>query len=518
MRSQQSSARSHSCRAGEAVLQVGEHADRDVGRARGREPLGPEGGVLAERPGQARTQLRLVDHASMVGVDHERRIRLRSHQEVGGEGDARERKADPRAHLDVHDRERDRDALAAREHRIEKAVPRVVVLVSSPQKPAGPPRNAVSCATRAASGPSRGTTCAASLPRRSSAARAAGASRPGASSPATPSATSASPTGSPPRRRAASSRKRSEGGLDSTRWGYRLRRRGAMGSRGVRRYNRPPCLRCCAARSRASPSPIWRATSGRPATCTTPPTIRARIEDLRPFDVIRYAQKANSNLAVLDLCRRQGVLVDAVSAGEIHRALLAGYAAQGDPPPIVYTADVFDRESLELVVEHGIAVDCGSADMIDQYAERGGAGELALRVNPGFGHGHSRKTNTGGEHSKHGIWCEEVGDCLRRASRRGLSRRHPAHAHRLGRGPRAPGARGGRDGALRARSRLADPLHQCGRRAPGAVSRARSEDRRAAPLRDLGRRRESASRTASATRCGSRSSRAATWWRRPASW
>ena len=160
---------------------------------------------------------------------------------------------------------------------------------------------------------------------------------------------------------------------------------------------------------------------GTPSYVYDAATIRARIEDLRLFDVIRYAQKANSNLAVLDLCRRQGVLVDAVSAGEIHRAFLAGYAAQGDPPPIVYTADVFDRESLELVVEYGIAVDCGSADMIDQYAERGGAGELALRVNPGFGHGHSRKTNTGGEGSKHGIWWEEVGDCLRRAERRGLS-------------------------------------------------------------------------------------------------
>ena len=81
-------------------------------------------------------------------------------------------------------------------------------------------------------------------------------------------------------------------------------------------------------------------------------TIVARIADLRRFDVVRYAQKACSNLAMLDLVRRHGALVDAVSAGEIHRALAAGYPAQGDPPPIVYTADIFDRESLDLVVEH----------------------------------------------------------------------------------------------------------------------------------------------------------------------
>jgi diaminopimelate decarboxylase len=149
-------------------------------------------------------------------------------------------------------------------------------------------------------------------------------------------------------------------------------------------------------------------------------TIAARVARLRRFDVVRYAQKANSNLAVLDLVRRQGALVDAVSAGEVHRALAAGFPAQGDPPPIVYTADLFDRDSLEVVLEHGIPVNCGSADMIDQYGERAPGSAITLRVNPGFGHGHSRKTNTGGEHSKHGIWHTELEVCIGRARARGL--------------------------------------------------------------------------------------------------
>ena len=33
-----------------------------------------------------------------------------------------------------------------------------------------------------------------------------------------------------------------------------------------------------------------------------------RLNDLKSFDVIRYAQKACSNLAILDFVRRQGVL------------------------------------------------------------------------------------------------------------------------------------------------------------------------------------------------------------------
>jgi diaminopimelate decarboxylase len=146
-----------------------------------------------------------------------------------------------------------------------------------------------------------------------------------------------------------------------------------------------------------------------------------QVQALAPFDVVRYAQKANSNLAVLDLCRRNGVLVDAVSAGEIHRAQAAGYATTGDPPPIVYTADVFDQEALDLVVELGIPVNCGSPDMIDQYGERVPGGEITLRINPGFGHGHSRKTNTGGDQSKHGIWHEDLADSVRRAARHGLA-------------------------------------------------------------------------------------------------
>jgi len=155
-------------------------------------------------------------------------------------------------------------------------------------------------------------------------------------------------------------------------------------------------------------------------------TILQRINDLAAFDVVRYAQKAASNIAILDLVRRHGVVVDAVSAGEIHRALAAGYQPGhdidgGEPPQIVYTADIFDHETLDLVVEHNIPVNCGSPDMIDQLGQRAPGREITLRINPGFGHGHSQKTNTGGEQSKHGIWHEQLEDCVERATRNKLT-------------------------------------------------------------------------------------------------
>jgi diaminopimelate decarboxylase len=171
-------------------------------------------------------------------------------------------------------------------------------------------------------------------------------------------------------------------------------------------------------------------TYGTPLYVYDAEMIRRRCRDLAAWDTVRFAQKACSNLAVLDLVRREGVLVDAVSTGEIHRALAAGYAthaakaanADGLPPadPIVYTADIFDRASLDAVVKHGIHVNCGSADMIEQLAERMPGAAITLRVNPGFGHGHSQKTNTGGEGSKHGIWHADIPDVLRRAEWAGL--------------------------------------------------------------------------------------------------
>ncbi|MGP4129664.1 hypothetical protein OJE16_07775 [Pantoea tagorei] len=67
--------------------------------------------------------------------------------------------------------------------------------------------------------------------------------------------------------------------------------------------------------------------------------IEQRIEQLRAFDVVRFAQKACSNIHILRLMRAAGVKVDSVSLGEIERALAAGFQPGGDD--IVFTADVF---------------------------------------------------------------------------------------------------------------------------------------------------------------------------------
>jgi diaminopimelate decarboxylase len=149
-------------------------------------------------------------------------------------------------------------------------------------------------------------------------------------------------------------------------------------------------------------------------------TIRARIAALRHFDTVRFAQKACSNTHILRLMREQGVKVDAVSRGEILRALAAGYQAGGEPSEIVFTADLMDRETLATVVEHRVPVNAGSIDMLDQLGQASPGHAVWLRINPGFGHGHSNKTNTGGEHSKHGIWHADLLQALAVIRRQGL--------------------------------------------------------------------------------------------------
>lgn len=149
--------------------------------------------------------------------------------------------------------------------------------------------------------------------------------------------------------------------------------------------------------------------------------IKERIEQLRAFDVIRYAQKANSNTHILRLMKSQGVNVDSVSLGELERAQRAGFQLDGTVShEVVFTADLLDRSTLQRVVQDKVTVNAGSIDMLRQLGELSPGHRVWLRVNPGFGHGHSNKTNTGGENSKHGIWYEHMAEAMSVVEQYGL--------------------------------------------------------------------------------------------------
>jgi diaminopimelate decarboxylase len=148
--------------------------------------------------------------------------------------------------------------------------------------------------------------------------------------------------------------------------------------------------------------------------------MRQQLGKLRDFDRVRFAQKACSNIHVLKLLREAGASVDCVSPGELERALAAGFLPGAAEAEIVYTADLITRETLERVIGLGVPVNAGSEDMVAQIGRARRGHPLWLRVNPGFGHGHSKKTNTGGESSKHGIWHEQLPVALKHIQDFGL--------------------------------------------------------------------------------------------------
>jgi diaminopimelate decarboxylase len=166
--------------------------------------------------------------------------------------------------------------------------------------------------------------------------------------------------------------------------------------------------------------------------------MRQRIADIRFVcgDAVqpRFAMKACPNARVLQEMERSGVWIDAVSGNEVLRALRAGYQGGANPPKILFTADVFRDNALEVVLEHGILPNVGSPGMIRQLREAGYRGGVSVRVNPGFGHGHVNACDTGGPSSKHGVWPEDLPGLIDEALAGGM-RVEMLHAH-IGSGPR----------------------------------------------------------------------------------
>ena len=137
--------------------------------------------------------------------------------------------------------------------------------------------------------------------------------------------------------------------------------------------------------------------------------IRTQVENVRgafrelPFRPF-YAMKANSNLAILRLVREHGFGCDAVSPGEIHLAIRAGYTAD----EIWFTCSNVSDEDLRAIPDPRIVVNVNSMSEIDRCLALDLKNPIALRINPDVGAGHHRDVVTAGESVKFGIDLAEV--------------------------------------------------------------------------------------------------------------
>jgi diaminopimelate decarboxylase len=147
----------------------------------------------------------------------------------------------------------------------------------------------------------------------------------------------------------------------------------------------------------------------------------------------RYAMKASPATHILKEIFKAGIWIDAVSGNEALRAMRAGFPGGNEPPVILYTADVFRDNWWEVIRNHHILPNIGSPGQLNDLKKAGYRGAIALRINPGFGHGHVNACDTGGPSSKHGIWFQDALETAQVAEKLG----YPViliHAH-VGSGP-----------------------------------------------------------------------------------
>lgn len=138
---------------------------------------------------------------------------------------------------------------------------------------------------------------------------------------------------------------------------------------------------------------------------------------------VRYAMKALPTAAILRLFDELGLLFDASSSYEAHRAMAAGIK----PERIQITAQEPPRD-LERLLDSGVWFTACSLLQLEMYGKLRPNSEAGVRINPGLGSGHNDRTNTGGPSASFGIWREYVDRILEIQRKYGL-RLKRMHTH-----------------------------------------------------------------------------------------
>ncbi len=120
---------------------------------------------------------------------------------------------------------------------------------------------------------------------------------------------------------------------------------------------------------------------------------------------VRYAMKANPNAKILKIMQKNGIHIDASSIYEVERALLVGFSANqilltSQQPP--------SPEKLKEIVEKGVQFNACSLYQLELFGKIFPNQEISIRINPGLGSGHTKKTDVGGTNSSFGIWHEYI--------------------------------------------------------------------------------------------------------------
>ncbi|BDA78456.1 diaminopimelate decarboxylase [Leptospira kobayashii] len=118
---------------------------------------------------------------------------------------------------------------------------------------------------------------------------------------------------------------------------------------------------------------------------------------------VRYAMKASPNANVLKIMQNKGILIDASSEYEVHRAVAAGFPYSS----IMITSQQFPKD-LKFFIEKGVEFNACSLQQLEEFGKLFPGHTVSIRFNPGLGSGHTKKTDVGGVTSSFGIWHEKM--------------------------------------------------------------------------------------------------------------
>lgn len=114
---------------------------------------------------------------------------------------------------------------------------------------------------------------------------------------------------------------------------------------------------------------------------------------------VNYSIKANSNLVLLKIVRKEGIDADAMSPGEIRVLTAAGFK----PNQIFYIGNNVSGDEMRYAIERDILVSVDSVSQLRKFGKLNPGGKVAVRFNPGVGAGHHEKVVTGGVNTKFGV-------------------------------------------------------------------------------------------------------------------
>ena len=132
---------------------------------------------------------------------------------------------------------------------------------------------------------------------------------------------------------------------------------------------------------------------------------------------VNYSITANANPVLLRMIREEGLVVDAMSPGELFMNDLAGFT----PAEILYISNNNSDTELQNALVHGLLVSVDSLSQLDTLGRLNRGGKVMVRFNPGIGAGHHAKVVTAGKETKFGVTPDKIDEVFALLARHELT-------------------------------------------------------------------------------------------------